>query len=549
MGNKIIKRIALVFPFQITSGGYNMESVKSKGQYTEAPLRLAYISAFVKMHGYDVKIFDAHMMAVKGFTTGRYSNLEEVESELVAGINEFRPDVVGISCLFHYTSRTAHRVMGRVKNTMKDIVAVMGGPYVTVSPEAALSDSNVDFVILGEGERAFLNLLEALNGRFSFSDLTSIGYRDKENKVVVKRGFTLLKSLDDNPLPDRTDFILEDYYKYGRILIQRFEYSEGKELGIATLTATRGCVFDCTFCINRDLWSRGLRFRDPENVLDEIEFLKKEHGIRYFSFNDDNLLIVKKFARKLLQGMIDRKLDIRWTTGGMSVCELDEEMIGLAVESGCLVFNLAIESANKETLKKIRKPVKIEKVIRVVEAIRKHKSAYIIGLFMVGFPEETEEQFFETIRFGESLRCDWTNYAILTPFPGSEIYREVKAKGMLSEDVESDFEKLDFRKSILNLRYLSSEFIEREVYLANLSQNFFGNPNLNNGKANVALSDFKYVAKLSPTHASAYYMMGKIHENRGEVGLAEQFFGLARANLSGLHKECFERLGINFPSS
>ena len=544
---KRIKRIALVNPFQVTTNGYDMESVRRKGQLTEVPLGLAYISAYIKKYEYEVKVFDAHIMAVKGFITGNCSSLEEVEGELLSRIEEFNPDVIGISCLFHNMYRTAHQIAGKIKTKMKNVTIVMGGVYPTVSPEIALSDKNIDFVVLGEGERAFLNLLEALNGRFNFDELTAVAYRDKMGQIVIKSGFALLDSLDDMPLPDRADFVLEDYYRYGRHFIQKFEEYEGRELKIATLAATRGCIFNCSFCLGKKIWGGGLRVRSPENVLNEIEFLKKKYGIKYFAFNSDNLLINKKFARELLQGIIKRRLNIKWTTGGMSVCGLDEEMIELMVKSGCLIFNLAIESASKKTLENIHKPVTTDEAVRVVNMIRKHKDTYIMGLFMLGFLEETEEQFFETIKFGKELKFDWTLYSCVTPFPGTELYYEAKTKGMLPENIEDDFEQLDFKDYVLNPRHLSREFILKERYFANLDQNFFENPNLSNGKTEIALSDFKNVIKLSPTHASAYYCIGKIYKKKGERTLAKQYYSLAKENLSGLHKEYFNKLGLEIP--
>ena len=544
---KKINRIALVNPFQTTSNGYVIEVVKHKGQLAEVPLGLAYIATYIKKDAYEVKIFDAHLMAVKGFTTGTYSSLEEVESELISSIIEFDPDVVGISCLFHYMYRMAHGIASLLKAKSKKIVNVMGGAYPTVSPEVVLSDINIDFAVLGEGEKPFLNLLEALNGKYDIDDLTSIAYRNNGMQVEVRRAPMLLESLDDIILPDRFDLILEDYYKYGRHFIHRFEEYEGEELKIATLTATRGCVFNCSFCIDKKLWGGGLRVRSPENVLNEIESLKKDYGINYFAFNDDNLIINKTFARKLLLGIIDRKLDIKWTTGGISVRGLDKEIISLMVKSGCLIFNIAIESGNQEVLKKIHKPVTIDEVLQVVDMIRVHKNTYLMGLFMLGFPEETEEQFWETINFGKSLKCDWTLYSCLTPFPGSEVYYEAKTKGMLPSEIENDFERLSFKNYILNPKYLSNELVTRESYFANLDQNFFENPNLYNGRDDFALSDFKNVIKLSPTHASAYYCIGRIYKGRGEKDLANQYYKHAKENLSGLHKKYFDKLNIDIP--
>jgi radical SAM superfamily enzyme YgiQ (UPF0313 family) len=280
-----------------------------------------------------------------------------------------------------------------------------------------------------------------------------------------------------------------------------------------------------------------------------MEFLKKEHGIEWFSFNDDTILLNKKFSRALLRGMIERKLDINWIpVAGMNVRFLDEEIVQLAVESGCRMFPLGIESGSAETLTAIRKPVNTDEVFRAVDMIRKYKDSYIAGFFMLGFPEETEEQFFETVRFGKTLACDWNFYACVTPFPGSDIYKQAKANGTLPKDIEDDFERFHYRSYILNPKYMSNEFVTRESYFANLDQNLFENPNLRNPeRIEIALSDFKHVTKVSPTHATAYYCIGRIYEGRGEIDLAKQFYRLANDNLSGLHKEYFDKLKIIIP--
>ena len=541
-----IKKIALLNPFQIDSVGYDLNVVRNKGQAAEAPLGLAYISAYLKRHGYEVKIFDAHIMAVKGFALGHYKTLGDVEDAFIERLLAYKPDVVGISCLFHFIYKAALRLASRVKEKEKEIIVVVGGSYATSSSEDALSHKEIDYTILGEGEKPFFKLLEWLNGSINFDECKALGYRDGEGKVVINRKLDVFESLDEIDRPDRTDIPVKDYYKYGRHFIQRFEALAGEELKIATMTASRGCVFKCTFCLGKSIWGPRLRNRSPKNILDEIQDLKNEHGINFIAFNDDNLCINKKFAIELLQGMIDRKLGIKWTTGGISVRTLlDRDLVRLMVESGCLIFNMAFESGCPETLVKIKKPVALNDAYRAVDVVRSFEGTYLMGLFMLGFPEETEEQFFQTIKFGKSLKCDWTLYGCLTPYPGTEVFEEVRTKGMISEDISKDFEKLSFRNYVINPRYLDTEKVPRDAYFANLDQNFFDNPNLTNGRTDIALSDFKNVIKLAPDHSSAYYCIGRIFEKRGEKDKAHQYYIKAKENLSGYHKEYFEKLMID----
>ncbi|MHB8972901.1 MAG: cobalamin-dependent protein [Pirellulaceae bacterium] len=541
-----IRRVALLNPFQITSDGYDLDVVRNKGQATEAPLGLAYIAGYLKQHAYQAKVFDAHLMAVKGFTRGQYTHLQEVEDALIQDILDYQPDVVGISCLFHFLHKTAMRLAARIKASNPSVIIVMGGAYPTCSTEDALSHAEVDYAILGEGERPLLRLLESLNGRLPFDELIAIGYRNAAGQPVVRRTLDVIKSLDSNDRPDRTDIAVEDYFRYGRHFIQRFEALAGEELRIATVTASRGCVYKCTFCLGQSIWGPTLRHRSPANILDELQYLKTEHGINCIAFNDDNLCIIKPFATELLQGMIDRRLDMKWTTGGIGVRSLlDRDLVRLMIESGCLIFNMAVESGCQETLDSIKKPVSLNDVRRAVENVRSFEGTYLMGLFMLGFPEETEEQFFHTIQFGKSLQCDWTLYGCLTPYPGTAVFEEVTQKGMIPPDIREDFEQLSFRNYVINPRYLERTMVPREAYFANLDQNFFDNPNLHNGRSEIALSDFENVLKLAPDHASAYYCMGRIFSSRGEHAKARQYFVKAQYNLSGYHEAYFDKLGID----
>jgi len=542
-----VHRIALVNPFQTTTRGYDPDSVRNKGHLAEPPLGLGYISAYIRKFGYEVRIFDAHIRAIKGITEGLYGNYEDAEDDLLREMSEFKPDVVGISCLFHYISRIVHGLSKRIKRENPDVRIVLGGSYPTGSPRAALADPNIDFVVLGEGERSFLDILEHLNGRYDLKYISSFGYR-RHGRIILRKGVNDVKTFDDVPIPDRSDFKLSDYYHYGRHFIQKFEEYEGKELKITTITATRGCVFNCSFCIDRKIWGCGLRTRNSQNVLDEIEYLHKENGIDYFAFNDDNLIIKRSFAKELLNGLIKRKLNIRWTTGGLSVRGLDKEIIGLMLESGCLVFNIAIESGCEETLRKINKPLKLEEVYKVVQLIKENKKAYLMSLFMLGFPEETEEQFMMTVKMGKELKSDWTLYSCVTPFPGSELYEEAKLKRMLPPNIEDNYEKLSFRNYILRPKYLKPEFVEKESYYANLDQNFINNPNIGiDYKIDIATSDIKNVLKLAPNHSAAYFALGKIYESKGDWKKAKECYLESKRSLSGIFLDYFRRERIEFP--
>ena len=147
-------KLLLLNPFQITSSGYNTASVRAGGQYAEAPLGLGYISSFCKkVNKIETKIIDANIFAIKNIVEENYYDIECFYEGILDEIKKYNPDVVGISCLFHVTSKIVHRFADEIKIMNKYIIVVLGGSYPTASPQIALRDDNVDYVVFGEGKK------------------------------------------------------------------------------------------------------------------------------------------------------------------------------------------------------------------------------------------------------------------------------------------------------------------------------------------------------------------------------------------------------------
>ena len=247
-----------------------------------------------------------------------------------------------------------------------------------------------------------------------------------------------------------------------------------------------------------------------------------------------------------MNGMIDRKLNIKWIiAGGISVQTLTKELIELMIRSGCVLFNLAIETASSRLLKKIRKPLTLKMVEDRIVDLRTFDDAYIVGFFMVGFPDETEEEFFKTISYGKNLDLDWVLFSCVQPYPGTELYNDAFQNNLISKDIEKDFEKLSWRYSVLKTQYLTKELIEKESYLANLERNFVNNRNLNNGNVDQAIRDFRWVVELVPDHAVGYHSLARAYKKKGDNKLSEYYRDLVKKNMTKKNMDYFENLKIN----
>jgi len=236
---------------------------------------------------------------------------------------------------------------------------------------------------------------------------------------------------------------LERYFEIGKIQGLRLDGEREKPLRVLQVTTSRGCPCNCTFCGVKATWGKPFRMRSPENVLDEIEQAIEAYSIDRVFFQDDNLTANRKRAAAIFDGMMERGLNITWEAhNGLQVSTLNDELLEKMKGSGCVSFTAGIESGNAEILRQVRKPVNLK---TLPGTLRKAQDLGIDvrGFFIIGFPGETREQIRQTCEFARSLRLSVSAFAILTPLPGSALYNDCVAQGLLDE-ASLDFEALSF---------------------------------------------------------------------------------------------------------
>lgn len=514
-----IKKVLLINPFQVPSSGYDFKAVRSGGQYAEPPLGLAYIAATIKERlGIEISIYDANIEAIKEICNSNISDMDSLVKLLRDRISSYKPDLIGLSCLFHALYRWAHQTCKIAKAVFPECPVVMGGIYPSMSPEYVLGDKNIDFIVFSEGEETTAGLIQALNAGADLGGLDGIAYRNG-NHIVIQEKSKYIQDLNSLPYPDRSLLPVLDYTKYARHFFNRF--GDRSKMVITILTASRGCPFACTFCATRLYWGSRIRYRSPQKVLEEMDFLLKEYGTTHFVFNDDNFTINNKIVSQILDGIIERNWNIRWTAaGGLSVASLNREIIGKMYRSGILGFSLGIESGCKETLRRIKKPVSLEKTRDIIQIIREYEGTYITGYFMIGFPFETEEQLDETLEFARTLDLDWTLFLSPQPYPGTAFYDDCIRHKFISES-EFDFEDLTLHQTHFNTPNFNSKYLEEKLYLSNLESNFLNSRNLKSGNLEQAIRDFQWVIEMVPNHAIAFYCLAKAYAKKGLKKAAE----------------------------
>jgi radical SAM superfamily enzyme YgiQ (UPF0313 family) len=322
-------------------------------------------------------------------------------------------DLVGISTITT-TAPAAYGILERIKQHT-NIPVVIGGPHVTFLPKEALA-KGADFVVRGEGEYAFVELVKKLmEGSQDFSDIPGLSYR-KGGQYFHNQEVPRVDSLDDLPWPDIT-------------LMKNFQ-----KIKIVPIMTSRGCPYNCKFCSVTKMFGRRYRFRDPQDVLDEIETLHAMNPDASIFFYDDNFTAKPARTKELLRGMIERGIKTRWTAQARVDVVRDEEMLELMRKSGCIFLYLGLESINPLTLESYRKEQTVQDIAEAVEILHQH-GIRVHGMFVLGSDDDDVKTIRETVRFARGLKIDTVQFLVLTPIPGTETYEELWQQGrILVED-------------------------------------------------------------------------------------------------------------------
>lgn len=401
------------------------------------PLGLAYIAAVLEKNKYKVKILDALAL---GFANERVINGKRVVglsySEIKKRIKAFRPDLVGIAVPFSFQLDEAHKVAALVKEVSHKIIVVTGGTHSTIQPEEMIKDKNVNYVIRGEGEYAFLELVTAIQEKRQITNLKGLSYKNKTGRIIHNLRSGPIKNLDDLPLPARHLLPMDKYFeaaKKGRVIEGLLAFGKKR----TSIFTSRGCPFTCTFCSVHLTMTRVWRGRSPANVIKEIKECVEKYDIKYFDILDDNFALDLNRAKEICRLIIEENLKIKWSTpNGIRADDIDEELIILMKKAGCIQIKVAPESGNQEVVNRIiKKNLNLNKVKEVVTLCRKHKLS-VEAFFVIGFPEETEKNLWDTINYAKELRklgCDYCYFFIATPYYGTEMYQNAVANGYLDE--------------------------------------------------------------------------------------------------------------------
>jgi anaerobic magnesium-protoporphyrin IX monomethyl ester cyclase len=361
------------------------------------PLGLLYIAATSEKAGHKIKIED---FCISGKRPSAYD------------FSAF--DVVGIST----NTRRSTGAMDIAKKAKKDgCIVVMGGPHPAFADEEILGSGFVDYIVRGEGEGAFPELLTAIKTGGDISAVRGLSYL-KSGVIIRTQQSDLIEDLDALPFPARHLVDIELYKKSG------FKY--GGKRPIAVLSSSRGCTHNCSFCITPQMYGKRWRSRSAASVMVEIEEVYYRYGYRAIAFCDDNFTASPQRVKELCHMLIEKKLDLWWwCLSTPNVLLQNEDMVKLMAAAGAKTVYLGVESADPETMKEFNKGMALDIPYRAVDVLKRN-GIQAFASYIIGGLNEDVGTILRTLKFSRKLDTAVAQFTILTPYPGTALYHKIE---------------------------------------------------------------------------------------------------------------------------
>lgn len=373
------------------------------------PLGLGYIASVLKNNGIEVEIID--------------STLEKLDMKtFIKRIKHLQPDIAGVTC---NTSSRFQSFQSVRKLKELGIITVLGGCHVTFTDVDTMKHVPTDFIIRGEGEHTFLDLVKTLEKEGDVKKVKGITFKNSEK--IIRTEDRPFCDIDNLPLPDR-DMLKND---------EHHAKLEGEYKTEATgIMLSRGCPNKCVFCVNNKMWKRTHRLRDYRKVADEIELLLNDYEALDIWDNtlNVNLIWLKKFCNEIL----NRRLKFKWY-GRARINNLNTETLKLLKKTGCVSLGMGIESGSNRILKVIKKGITVEQSKRVVKAVAKTGITGKYG-FMFSHPTETVRDLLMTFKMRKFVKeYGIAGWAFTTIYPGTDLETIAKQSNLFPLNSWSEY--------------------------------------------------------------------------------------------------------------
>ena len=393
------------------------------------PLGIGYLAAVLEKNEYEVDVIDCQVLSL-------------TESHLEAELVKRQPDIVGVTSAT-LTYNPAIDILKTAKECLPNCLTIIGGPHVTVLDEQTLAEApEADVIVRGEGEQTLLELAALASQRKldSLQQVDGITFR-KNGQVTRTKNRNFIQNLDQLPHPAYKQFPLNKYRISGKLYLP--------------IITSRGCPFQCTFCLASKMCGKQFRTRSPKKVVDELEWLRDTHGADVFTFYDDTFTFDTKRAYEICEEMKNRDFNLPWDCR-TRVDRISPEILAKMREANCQLIHFGVESGSQKMLNAMKKGTTVEQNARGIKMAKNAGISVAISV-VVGYPGETEDMLKQTLEFIQKTSPDLVYVCQAIPYPGTELLDRLKE---LNWEVSLDWNRYDEQSQVFKNPNLSPQKID-----------------------------------------------------------------------------------------
>jgi len=414
------------------------------GEYLPPPYGIIQLAAFLEKHSKDVEVEVLDCNA-------KHIDWQGLEKH----VQSSKPDVVASSSLSTCNAYVVCRTLETAKKVNPDILTVTGGQHFTATAEESLREHpEIDVIVRGEGEETLAELVTSAKDKTAFPQVKGISFR-LQGKVVHNPPRPLIEDLESLPFPGY-HLVKDIVHKY------HFAAMAGRHVPYALVEGSRGCPGECTFCTQWRHWEGRWRVKSPERIADEIEYCYHEFGSRFVWLTDDNFGAGSR-ASDLADEIIKRGIteDLSWFV--QSRCDdiiRNKEALPSLRKSGLHWVLLGVENSEPSTLQTFKKGITPQDSKEAVRLL-KQSGIFAHAMFIMGQRKDTAQSIACLREFANELDPDFALFAVLTPFPGTEVFDEAKRNGWIED---TNWANYDMIHAIMPTETLSIRQVQEELY-------------------------------------------------------------------------------------
>jgi len=391
------------------------------------PIGIAYLAAVLEKAGYELALIDCPALRIS-------------HKMLRAELASFKPDVVGITSITPIIESTLLAAQV-AKETCPNVLVVLGGPHATFMDSQILSENPaVDVIVRGEGEQTTLNLLQNFSGFGDLDEVEGITFR-KDGDIVRTPNRHFIQNLDELPYPAYHYFDLDKYQFFGK--------------NVLPILTSRGCPFQCAYCVSSRMVGKGFRARNPNRVVDELEWLRDEQGAGAFSFYDDAFTYDQQRAIKICEGIKKRNIGVPWDCQ-TRVDQISKEVLVKMKAADCQLVSFGAESGCQKILDAVNKRTTIELNEKAVK-LAKDIGLSVAMSVIIGYPGETVDTLEQTFSFIRRTKPDYVYLCLATPYPGTALRKTLEDLGW---PMSTDWSHYDMQTQVFENPLLPVDLVE-----------------------------------------------------------------------------------------